>query len=555
MKKIFLFCALLAGIAVMTGCQKDQDVVTLKAVIGQDTKAFFGGTSLNTPYWDDNDRVYIKGSNLDFTRESCSLELPENSTTFATISNMPVSDVYCAIFPASAVLEMGTPNAGTEGTTARISFKHDQEYIWDETAQRQRLEMPMGAVTTDNTLIFQNLCGILRVKVVNTSGNTFNVKRVSVISEDGTFIAGDGNITLYKDDEPVISMSQYHIFNVDQAIQLHAPEYSSMGTIYASSTDGSTSKTFDIIVPPFSAEALTFDVETELGYFTQTVQRSNLSVGRNDIAEITLTINSLLVNNHAYLIDGPTFNSRIRGLSGINGVTTIMFGNPVGALPTNSEDYVNLEASNSPMPVYGYIDANTPAVLHINTDAVELYANSDCSRMYQGLTNVINIQQTISFYTEDVTDMSYMYDGCSSLNIIPGFGNFVTTNVETMAYMFRGCATLGQLDLRSFSTQHLRPDGMVGMFSGCASLQTLYLNFFTTEQITTMEDLFNGCNNLHNLYINNFDMTHVSTKTNMCLNLGSNYNSNWPPVIYCNSDTWDAINTGTGLPSHVTHGE
>ena len=42
MKKLFLFFALLAGIAVMTSCQKDQDVVTLKAVIDQETKAFFG---------------------------------------------------------------------------------------------------------------------------------------------------------------------------------------------------------------------------------------------------------------------------------------------------------------------------------------------------------------------------------------------------------------------------------------------------------------------------------------------------------------------------------
>ena len=165
MKKLFLFCALLAGIAVMTGCQKDQDVVTLKAVIDQDTKAFFGGSGSDTPYWDGSDRVYLKGSSpRDFTRESCILDLPENSTTFATIRDVPICSVYCAIFPASAVQDMGTPNAA--GTTAKINFKHDQEYYWDEENHRQRLEMPMGAVTTGNTLIFKNLCGILRVKVV-----------------------------------------------------------------------------------------------------------------------------------------------------------------------------------------------------------------------------------------------------------------------------------------------------------------------------------------------------------------------------------------------------
>ena len=47
MKKLFFFCALLAGIAVMNGCQKDQDVVTLKAVVDQNTKAYFGGADAN----------------------------------------------------------------------------------------------------------------------------------------------------------------------------------------------------------------------------------------------------------------------------------------------------------------------------------------------------------------------------------------------------------------------------------------------------------------------------------------------------------------------------
>ena len=53
MKKIFLFFALLAGIAVMTGCQKDQDVLTLNAFIDPDTKAYFGTINHNQPYWDD----------------------------------------------------------------------------------------------------------------------------------------------------------------------------------------------------------------------------------------------------------------------------------------------------------------------------------------------------------------------------------------------------------------------------------------------------------------------------------------------------------------------
>ena len=59
MKNIFLFFAILAGIAVMTGCKKDQDGITLKAVIDQETKAYFGNTDRDLPYWDSNDEVNV----------------------------------------------------------------------------------------------------------------------------------------------------------------------------------------------------------------------------------------------------------------------------------------------------------------------------------------------------------------------------------------------------------------------------------------------------------------------------------------------------------------
>lgn len=565
MKKLFLFCALLAGIAVVTGCQKDQDVVTLKAVIDQDTKAFFGGSDSDTPYWDGSDRVYLKGSTRDFTRESCILDLPENSTTVATIRDVPISNVYCAIFPASAVLDMGTPDAA--GTTAKINFKHDQEYI--ENSNGQRLEMPMGAVSAnnDNTLIFKNLCGILRVKVVNTTGAAFDVTRVSVISNDGTFIAGDGTVTLFQDDgdpqthtdDPQISMSPYHITNVDQAIQLHTPGgYASMGTI-ASSTDGTSFKTFDIIVPPFSIigtsetnGSLTFDVETNHGYFSYTVNR-NLQVERNEIAEVTLTVNSLSVNNHAYLIDGPTFNTRIKTLPGINSAKTIKFCN-AGFVLSDHSPVVNLEADYSPLPVYGFYD-NTSYTIVIYTPASEIYANPNCKNMFKGLTSIENIYHTIPLIAEDVVDMSYMFYGCSSYHIIPGSGSIVeefnTTNVETMAHMFDGCSLLNQLDLSSYNTQHLRPEGMVAMFNGCATLSTLNLSSFTTEQITDMSDLFNGCVAMTNLYLNNFDMTNVTNKTNMCLNLATGHTQNNPANIWCPSDVQTAIsNPVTGITDY-----
>ena len=531
MKKLFLFCTLLAGIAVMTGCQKDQDVVTLKAVIDQDTKAYLGGSGSNTPYWDGDDQVFVKGQSF-----AHFFGLTSPHTTFATITNVPVSSVYCAIYPGCATLEsMGDPS--TSGTTAKLYYPPTQEYIWDETAQRQRIDMPMGAVTEDETLIFKNLCSILRVTVTNSIANVaaFDVVRLSVISNNGSHLSGFGDITLYPDRDPLVSLYTQHI-NVDQAIALHDPLHGSMGTI-----SHSQPKTFDIVVPPFNCQSLTFDVEmkrtdgTHLGYYTKTVT-GYPSVGRNEIATITLSINQALTNNHAYLVDGETFNSRIRQLNGIDGVTQIFFGNPVGDLPTNTENetnYVNLEAINSPMPVYGYIDATDRTVLHINTNAEELYANPNCSKMFQNLTHVINIQYHLTFITEDVTNMSYMYAGCTSLTTLPDIAVYNTTNVLTMAHMFDGCTSLGQLDLSTFTTHQLQGNGMVYMFNGCETLRTLIISSFTTEQITDMTNLFNGCKLMRNLHIDRFVISNNAVLTNMCTNLNSSNTMYNQCAIHC----------------------
>ena len=206
MKKLFLFFALLAGVAVMTGCKKDQDVVTLKAVIDQETKAFFGDDHDHLPYWDGADRVYIAGPGI--TPNSYPLNI--QNTTFATISEVPACSVYCAIFPATAVHTMGTINA-TE-TKATIKFPSEQMYILD--GDHQRLEMPMGAVATPTrtgttTLYFKNLCSILRVNVKNLlPGNTaLEVRRIT-LNAYGAYLAGKADVTLSESGDPSVAMDE-----------------------------------------------------------------------------------------------------------------------------------------------------------------------------------------------------------------------------------------------------------------------------------------------------------------------------------------------------------
>ena len=586
MKKLFLFCALLAGIAVMTGCQKDQDVVTLKAVMDQDTKAYFGGSTdsdgrLNLPYWDEDDLVYVKGQGFArfFGLTNPDTDPNATFTTFATIKDVPVSSVYCAIYPGSTTLKsMGDPSAS--GTTATIYFDPHQFYKWEN--NRQRVDMPMGAVTTatDKTLIFKNLCSILRLNVSNSLASTtdfadvdFDVMRLTVRSF-GAYVAGNVSVTLYEDDVPDINESTHQA--ADNVLSVYDPNGHSMGTIYHSNANNHpTSKSFDIIVPPFTANRLILEVEMykhntdgsmserALGFYADTIDNP-ASVGRNMIIPIDMSVDDVYEYDYAYLESGPEFNKDIDSLISIIGaglnVTSIKINHYDGGLTreglshTNQWDenttpsgWVELQASNSPHKIYGYLTLTEGQyIVEINTFASEIYAHSNCRKMFANLTTIQSIGWTteVQFVTEDVTDMSYMFAGCTSFSNAWAINSFNTTNVTNMSHMFEGCRGYTQPLTLTLNTHQVSDTGMVAMFKDCSGLRTLNLNTFTTEHVTSMRELFYGCELLKELNINNYTISSSDTLTNMFFHLNSRGN-NWDPsnqcAIYCSDNVYNAV--------------
>ena len=545
MKKLFVLFALLAGIAVMTGCKKDQDVVTLKAVIDQETKAFFGDDHDHLPYWDGADRVYIAGPGI--TPNSYSLNI--QNTTFATISDVPASSVYCAIFPASAVHTMGTPNAAE--TKATIKFPSEQTYILD--GDHQRLEMPMGAVATPTstgttTLLFKNLCSILRVNVKNLlPNNTLEVRRITLNSY-GAYLAGKADVTLSENGVPTVTMDELdHEHN--NVLSFYAPGYASMARL-----NSNADKSFDIVVPPFDATHLILEVEVYnpsdgsiLGYSSHVIgnpasTEPTVHLVRNKIIPINLEIKStnLLQPSYAYLEPGPAFNDHMHDLMddlvGTTGaINTIKFNRETGGIPaTIPSDWVEVQDATSPYKIYAYISPTTPTTLIINSHAPIIYANSDCSHMFEDLTSLLSVDWNNDpnstegeggLQTEDVTDMSYMFAGCRNLQTFSGIEYFNTTNVTNMAHMFEGCNMNGwSFNLTNFNTHNV--ENMSAMFKDCRSLVSLHLEMFNTERVTDMSEMFRDCTSLENLYLqnlnnDNFDLSNVVSLTNMCTNIAT----------------------------------
>ena len=553
MRKLFIFSIVLAGIAIMVGCKKEQDGVSLKAVISNESKAYIGTD--NYPFWESGDEVNINGREY---------PLSNINGTFARINNVQSEAPFCAVFPAGilhpansiAITSDGAETNPTYSATATIYLDPHQEYK-DENGY-QKLDMPMAALTTGTTLYFKNFCSVIRVKVTNSLGSDdqgFDVRSIT-IKANGTYLAGYASATI---TESNVSLSFANQPSLTNTITLSRPSNTSMGQILPGENN---SKSFDIIVPPFtmtSEQDLTFIVETtNRGNYTHSVTNAHLT--SSQIAPISFAVDNLTPSDRAYLIPGESFNDLIDDLN-FNTIQ-LVHGYPWHFFEDNTTypNKIKLSTDDSPNEVWAHLIGNT---LKVYSDATYIYANPVSKGMFEDLTNVSNIQlggdqEEIYFLTDLVTDMSNMFKGCTSLSssTFSGIEHFNTSNVTTMAHMFDGCSHSGlsELDLSHFDTHHLYGDGLEGMFNGCTSMRTLDLSSFTTEQITNMKDLFNGCTQMTSLDISNFDMSRVTNTTNMCLNLGSQIGTSNLCTITCEEDVEDMLSqsvTGINLDDVV----
>lgn len=537
MKKLSIFFALLAGIAVMTGCKKDQDAVTFKAVIDQDSKAYFGSTV--RPYWDDDDQVSIMGGGYD---EQLTCNFTGVTQTVATIEGVESSTnhYYCAIYPVEAAEKMFVPE--TNGTAhAVIYYRPDQVYKWEN--GRQRVDMPMGAVANDatKTFYFKNLCSILRLHVTNNHGRTIKISRVTV-QASGAYVAGSADVTLTQNGNPQVIMDVPNTTQATNVLSLY-PENNSG---FIKELAAGAAATIDIVVPPFDASSLNIELELFEANGTTFIGNSDAiidnppSLDLNKIVTLSLTTNHNVEHaDYAYLESGPDFyddmhNTRtglLRQLRQGETVINIKFNriyNNENNIPSTA---VNVKAAHSSFNIWAYlIDANDPNYpggksIQIDCLAPLIYADKDCSHMFEGFKDLLTIQwtnnPTSGFQTEDVTDMSFMFKGCKKLNSLSG-SNFNTTNVRTMAHMFDGCAGFisgWSLGISNFNTHNLQD--MEAMFMGCSRLQDPPLTSFSTRRVTNMQNLFNGCTSIQNIYIENFVISNGTNLTGAFVDVGS----------------------------------
>lgn len=233
----------------------------------------------------------------------------------------------------------------------------------------------------------------------------------------------------------------------------------------------------------------------------------------------------------AYLIDGSTFNERIKDLAtGGESINYDYYDNIikiefVAGIQTLPEDYVEVSAEDSPVSIYASYNS-TDSLLTISTlaKAIEVV---DASYMFNELwglkeidfgdfivnettTNLVNMFRECSslttldmsnWNTVKVTDMSGMFDDCFDLTMVD-LSSWNTINVTNMECMFGGCLSLTSLDLSAWDISRVTDIGQ--MFANCSNLTTLNLSTWNISSVTSTSEMFSGCSNLHELNITNW---------------------------------------------------
>ena len=190
MKKIVVsFLSLLTIAGIMSSCQKDQHAgngskftATMESCTSSQGKTVLDGSMLN---WVDGDQIKVFGSsNAEGVYSAVAGTDDATTATFENVEGDAGSPVFHAIYPASVAV-----------TATGVTLPAEQV-----TVDGSLTDFPMYATSENNSLQFQNLCGILKFRLTKSD---VSISSISVTTSDAT----NGNFTVSYDTEnkPVLT--------------------------------------------------------------------------------------------------------------------------------------------------------------------------------------------------------------------------------------------------------------------------------------------------------------------------------------------------------------
>lgn len=175
----FLCATMLVALA-MTACQKEDETVTLDAVIAdQPNRSAKVYVNSFYSYWHNGDNVYINGNTSD---DKYTLSVTKASPVIAKIEDVETSTKYTAGYPAeyTEITGNGSLNITLPETQ---TYELGQIYSNDVADKAQSIVTPMAAYTEGTTLRFHNVGALIKVEIENKINQTMTLYAVEVESD------------------------------------------------------------------------------------------------------------------------------------------------------------------------------------------------------------------------------------------------------------------------------------------------------------------------------------------------------------------------------------
>ena len=394
---------------------------------------------------------------------------------------------------------------------------------------------------------------------LETAGQKFNLSLNGSCSM-ATSIVGNtlSNINNHNNDTVEVLLSNPNDYDIEAVVSYEDEILKNDITVPA--------ETEDMAVEVYVTESVVRKAAASgTNYLTVTVLDNGRETKYNTNAAFTKTIHYL----HAGWYDANNFLGQTFDKSTIKSITFVD-NNNVPNDAVGSMD-VSAEGNGSIMAWYykasDYSDDNKLYDFYIGSSNGIVYMGPDSSRIFMGLTNMVELDLTYfdtsnattffamfygdtniktlnlsNFDTSNVTNMRFMFYHCYSLETL-NLSSFNTSKVVEVAYLFYRCHNLKTLDLSNFDTSNLnsmdsmfsecnslteldisnfntsKVVSMTGMFYNCSSLTKLNLSSFDTSNVTNMQNMFQNSKNLQELNIKNFDFTNVTNNANFLLNV------------------------------------
>ena len=267
MKKIHttMIVGLMVGIVLLTGCKREYGTVTLGANIdnGRDAKVYIDNL---TPCWHNNDLIRVNN-------QTCTTSAALGSS--AQITDVVGSNHYRAIYPADIVGNANISNS----STVTVTLPRVQLYEVDSRGD-QKVKVPMGAYSSNETLTFHNICSLIKVVVSNRMDEDFDLDHITVTANTA-YLSGRGSATVTGSPNDAIEMVQSLASHKVSLVFPAANE----PTIGRGDRD---TYLYYIVAPEFDEDYVTITLYSTTGQYAMFEKRASLHHNRMAIVSLTV---------------------------------------------------------------------------------------------------------------------------------------------------------------------------------------------------------------------------------------------------------------------------